>query len=103
MCTGNAESRGIINSDGVISKVERMRGRDNNIDDDDDDDDIRRRSCRFIQELLRHLTDFLPSSLSFSEVRIIFLGLVFWCFRSFFDFDSFVNFWHEKEITEKII
>ncbi|XP_028808602.1 protein DETOXIFICATION 53-like [Neltuma alba] len=79
MCTGNAESRGILNGgEAVISKGERMRDRD---DDDDDNNNtttseatnntssgFSSRSWRFIHGLLRHLTAQLPS-LPLSEVK----------------------------------
>ncbi|XP_054782553.1 protein DETOXIFICATION 53 [Prosopis cineraria] len=78
MCTGNDESRGILNGgEAVTSKVQRMRDRD---DDDDDNDNnnhnsdegtsyaFSSKSCRFVHGLLHHLTAQLPS-LSLSEVR----------------------------------
>ena len=87
MCTGNAESRQILNGGEVvvISKVERMRDRDNIDEEDDeeedDDDDnnnnigegftswLRSKSGRFFHGLFQHISAQLPT-ISLSEVSL---------------------------------
>ncbi|KAK4268442.1 hypothetical protein QN277_025099 [Acacia crassicarpa] len=82
MCTGNAESRGILNGGEAIivnSKVETsMRDRDDEEAEDDNNNNTEEvtntssgfssKSCRFFHGLLHHLSAQLPS-LSLSEVR----------------------------------